>query len=343
MIEIDRGTKDEIVEELIVHFSGKIDGSRKNIVCDCPECGGKGKMGIYIGKETERKKWFMTNCFKCQHRFDNLKELLYYIGRMDLYPEDTTDISTLTPYQIEDEKEDELDTTLEEVELPEGYKRKYYDSYLESRGFEDDGEDYDFFEVGRSTNFKFKDYVIFPIIDDGKVVGYVSRHKWSKKRIEKYNDKAKKEGKYRILRYRNSTENDFAKLLYNYDSIIEDETDTVVLVEGIFDVITMTRELNLYDNPHVAIIATFGKKISQIQMYKLQQKGVRNVIIMYDADAVEAIKKSLDMLGEYFYCYVADPINPEHDAGDMDFWEFWDTFTTRLYTAREYKINKLQV
>lgn len=35
------------------------------------------------------------------------------------------------------------------------------------------------------------------------------------------------------MRFRNSVENDFVKLLYNYDAVIEDETDTVVLVEGI--------------------------------------------------------------------------------------------------------------
>ena len=40
-----------------------------------------------------------------------------------------------------------------------------------------------------------------------------------------------------MRRYKNSTENEFMKLLYNYDTIIEGETDTVILVEGVFDVI----------------------------------------------------------------------------------------------------------
>lgn len=50
------------------------------------------------------------------------------------------------------------------------------------------------------------------------------------------------------------------KLLYNYDTIIEGETDTVILVEGVFDVIALTRKLELYDNQRVAVVATFGKK-----------------------------------------------------------------------------------
>ena len=47
------------------------------------------------------------------------------------------------------------------------------------------------------------------------------------------------------MRYRNSTENDFVKLLYNYDAVKEDETDTVIIVEGVFDAIALTRKLNL--------------------------------------------------------------------------------------------------
>ena len=147
--------------------------------------------------------------------------------------------------------------------------------------------------------------MIFPIIDDGDTVGYVSRHIWSKDEIDRHNCKAKINGGYRILRYRNSTENDFVKLLYNYDAVIEDETDTVIIVEGIFDVIALTRKLELYDNPHVAVVATFGKKISQIQIYKLQCKGVKTVVLGYDSDATEAINKAASTLNEYFNVFIA--------------------------------------
>lgn len=143
------------------------------------------------------------------------------------------------------------------------------------------------------------------------------------------------------LRYRNSTENDFVKLLYNYDSIIEDETDTVILVEGVFDVIALTRKLNLYNNPSVAVVATFGKKISDTQIYKLQAKGVHTIVIGYDGDATEAIKKTGDQLNEYFDCYVADIEDSSQDFDSMDFWEIYDTFAFRLKTLTEYKLNKI--
>ena len=121
-------------------------------------------------------------------------------------------------------------------------------------------------------NFKYDDYVIFPIIDAGDIVGYISRHIWSKQEIDEYNRRAKHNGKFQIMRYKNSTENDFVKLLYNYDMVIEDITDTVIIVEGIFDVIALTRKLNLYHNHLIAVVATFGKKISDVQIYKLQAK-----------------------------------------------------------------------
>ena len=133
--------------------------------------------------------------------------------------------------------------------------------------------------------------MIFPVIDDGDVVGYVSRHIWTKDEIDRHNAGIRRKGGYRITRFRNSTENDFVKLLYNYDSVIEEETDTVIVVEGVFDVVALTRKLNLYDNNQITVVATFGKKISRAQIYKLQSKGVRTIVLGYDGDAVEAIKK----------------------------------------------------
>ena len=60
--------------------------------------------------------------------------------------------------------------------MPEYYKRTHFNKYLNQRGFTED--DYEYFPVGttRHMNFKFDDYVIFPIIDTGDVVGYISRH-----------------------------------------------------------------------------------------------------------------------------------------------------------------------
>ena len=340
---IDRETKEYLIKELEFELHAKLDGGRKNlIVPTCPYCGKQGgKFGIFVGAETEKKKLFMSHCFSCGHTTKDINQLLDDIGRPDLKVEETASFDPLEVPEFFGVEEDEIDDELEEVEMPEGYKRCYKNRYLKSRGF--GFEDYDYFPVGttRGLNFKFDDYVIFPIIDNGKAVGYVSRHIWSKADIDEYNNRAKRNGKYQIRRYNNSLENDFIKLLYNYDTVIEDETDTVIIVEGIFDVISLTRKLDLYENNRVSVVATFGKKISDTQIYKLQSKGVRTVVIGYDSDAMEAINKAANQLNEYFDVYIAKIDSDGKDWDEMPYQDIYQTFSYNLCTPVEYKLQTI--
>ena len=340
---IDRETKEYLIKELEFELHAKLDGGRKNlIVPTCPYCGKQGgKFGIFVGAETEKKKLFMSHCFSCGHTTKDINQLLDDIGRPDLKVEETASFNPLEVPEFFGVEEDEIDDELEEVEMPEGYKRCYKNRYLKSRGFE--FEDYDYFPVGttRGLNFKFDDYLIFPIIYNGKAVGYVSRHIWSKADIDEYNNRAKRNGKYQIRRYNNSLENDFIKLLYNYDTVIEDETDTVIIVEGIFDVISLTRKLDLYENNRVSVVATFGKKISDTQIYKLQSKGVRTVVIGYDSDAMEAINKAANQLNEYFDVYIAKIDSDGKDWDEMPYEDIYQTFSYNLCTPVEYKLQTI--
>ena len=131
-------------------------------------------------------------------------------------------------------------------------------------------------------------------------------------------------------------------MLYNSDAIRENETDTVILAEGIFDVVALTRKLELYDNPHIAAVATFGKKISDVQIFKLQSKGVRPVIIGYDGDAVEAVKRTAERLRPYFEVFIADIADAHKDWDEMSGREIYETFAYRLLTPIEYRLRKVQ-
>jgi DNA primase len=345
-MNLSKDEKDYIIRELQVELHCKLDGSRKNlIVPTCPYCGkGGSKYGIYVGPETQNKKPFMAHCFKCGHSTRTLEELLTDIGRTDLIVADTFDLDAgIDDFSFLQTEEEDIDDELTVIDMPDEYKRTYHNKYLRKRGFTKD--DYIMFPVGttRGLNFKFDDYVIFPIIDNGDTVGYVSRHIWDKAEIDEYNRRAKHNGKFQIMRYRNSTENDFVKLLYNYDAIIEDVTDTVIIVEGVFDVIALTRKLNLYNKTDIAVVATFGKKISDAQIFKLQCKGVETVVLGYDGDASEAIKKTAEKLNEYFDVYIADIEDPDQDFDSMDFWQVYDTFAFNLKSVVEYKLNKIQL
>lgn len=345
---LNKDERDHIVRELMTELHARLDGGRKNLIVEtCPYCGhGGGKFGIYVGEETLRKKPFMSHCFHCGHSTTTLEQLCEDIGRADLIPTETFDLTSgqqLDDFTFMDDDSDDIDDSLVVVEMPDDYKRTHYHRYFKKRGFTED--DYDFFPCGttRGLNFKFNDYMIFPIIDSGDIVGYIARHKWSKTKIDDYNRKAKHTGKYQILRYRNSTENDFVKLLYNYDAVKDGKTDTVIIVEGVFDVVALTRKLNLYDNQSIAVVATFGKKISDTQIYKLQNKGVNTIVIGYDGDAVEAIKRTGEQLNEFFDVYVADIQDPSQDFDSMDFWDIYDAFAYNLKTITEYKLNKIQL
>ena len=110
------------------------------------------------------------------------------------------EIKKINDFSFLENDDREIDDSLCVVEMPEYYKRTHFNRYLRKRGFTE--EDYDFFPVGttRNMNFKFNDYVIFPIIDSGDIVGYISRHIWDKADIDEYNRKASHNGKFQIMR-----------------------------------------------------------------------------------------------------------------------------------------------
>ena len=332
-----------LIEELKIELNGHFDGMRKNLIAaECPYCGKKGKFAIYIGKPTARKPLFASNCFSCGKRNRSLEPLLQKIGRTDLIFEATTQIDAELDDSIlvSDTESTEIEDSLDIVELPKGYKRCNKNKYLKQRGF--NADDYIYFPVGttRNLNFKYDKYVIFEVIDEGRTVGWVGRHTSSKQEIDEANRKAKRKGGYIVRRYMNSTENEFSKLLYNYDSVLPYETDTVVIVEGIFDAIALTRKMELYDNHSIAVVATFGKKISTVQIYKLQAKGVKTVVVAYDGDAVDTIKDVSQSLRPYFDVYIAD-IEGDSDFDEMSYEEIYDVFSNRIKTPTEYSLAKI--
>lgn len=327
-----------IVEDLQSSLSGKLDGSRKNLLVPiCPFCGHAGyKYAIYIGSDISGKRFGMSNCFVCGTRFRTLKDTLKSIGREDLIPKETTELDDVI---VKDEFfNDEIEDDVCEIVMPKGYKRCFASKYLKSRGWTAD--DYEYFPCGttRGISREYNDYVLLEIRDDGLLVGFVGRSIMSKEEIDKYNER----GRRKILRYKNSTENGFGKLLYNFDAVKRGYTKTVVLCEGPFDVVGLNRKLELYDNKEIVPLATFGKKISDIQIYKLQSKGVEQVVIGYDADerGREAIPEVASRLEKYFDVLIADiPQEVGKDWDEMSSDDAYKVFDEHLKTIREFNLD----
>lgn len=332
--------------ELARELGARRDGTGKNLIAPrCPYCGKEGgKYGIYVGEPTERKQPFMAHCFSCGHSTTTLAQLLQDLDRLDLLPTPTAKLEApvATFLLLMPPREEEVDDTLSIVELPDFYQRRFSHPYLQSRGFTP--EDYEHFPVGDTgrLNRRYMDYIIFPIHDAGDTVGYVARHLWPKARIDTHNLQARRRGDYKILRYRNSTENEFSKLLYNYDAIEAGVTQTVILTEGIFDVVALTRSLDLYKDHRAVPVACFGKKISRTQIYKLQSKGIRHVIVGFDGDAVEATKKTLSLLEPYFDIQVADIADPGKDWEELTADEARAIFAHGLMRSLNYRLRKIQ-
>ena len=327
----------DIADELIQKLHGKYDGSKKNIIATCPSCGKKNKFGVYVGKETKSKHFGMSNCFYCQYGFRTLDKTLSALGRSDLMPKSTEELDEDLGEDSLGLFEDELDDDLVEIEMPKGYKRCYKNRYLKSRDF--CADDYEYFPCGtnRGVDYAYADYVLLEIRDNGRLVGFVGRSTMSKDDIEDWNDKHR----FKILRYKNSTENEFSKLIYNYDSIVAGETTSVILCEGAFDVIALNRKLELYDNKDIVPVCTFGKKISQVQMYKLQEKGVEQVVIGFDNDAKETTSQVANELEKYFDVLIADiPDGVGKDWDEMDFDDIYDIFCNNLKTIAEFNLSK---
>lgn len=269
---------------LQVLTNANYDRKRTNIVADCPWCGAH-EFGIAINKK--------NHPFQCYRKrvcgeVGTIFKLLKKIGAEHLLrnKEDTIDIHTgLVSLNNSDKT---IQITVPDIELPIGYKRIYHHDYLTNeRGFTE--QDYLNYEVGQSRvdpTFK-NNYLIFPVRESGLVKGFVGRSTYSKEYVKDWNSTHAKHE--HILRWNNSS-SDFSILLYGIDEL-SPSTRTAIIVEGIFKKRNIDKLLNLHSKEDIKCVATFGAKFSYEQATRLQNKGVTDIIIIFDPDAVKQTKQ----------------------------------------------------
>lgn len=250
----------------------KKETQRSQYISDCPFCGKENH--FYINKVTQ-----MWDCKRCGAS-GNIYKLLRYFDKTYLLGgitiEEKETIQSIKSILKQEEVEESVEE-LPKVSMPAGWKiLKNGNTYLKSRRISP--EDCLRYKIG-STEIvnKYKNYILFPIYDGGIIRGFVGR----------YASKVVPENK---LRYNNSVGTKFSQLLFGYDEIT-DKTTTVILVEGIFDKISTDKHLDLWDSDEIKCVCTFGKKISQEQINKLKRKKILNIILLYDLDAINDMKK----------------------------------------------------
>lgn len=288
-------------------------------ICRCPFCGKESHM--YINKQTQ-----MWDCKKCG-TYGNIYKLLRFLEKTHLLGGSTIEEAE-TIESVREMLASELErnrlmiTQLPEIKMPVGWKvLDESNPYLMNRGITP--ELCERYEFGSTKMFrKYDNYILIPIRDDGEVRGFVGR----------YGSKKVPDGK---LRYNNSIGTQFAQLLFGYDEITHN-TDTVILVEGVFDKIAVDKVLDLWSSEEIKCVCTFGKKISEYQIAKLKIKGVARVILLYDFDAVKEIKKFGLELENHFVTNIT--FTNKKDIDECTNEEALAVFT-KLYKPRSFNVD----
>jgi len=279
--------KEKIISELGLRMIGSKGWyNNKNILC--PKCfKNSGKFNILFNQSGA-----VVNCFKCKYK-SSIYELLVSLDRLDLWSkEDIINIKNKldTPF-LKIKKEDEIES-IPSIKKPLGYVSiKTDDPYLNDRKFTK--KHYELFSPGYSGIAPkiTKDHIIFLIYQKGELVSWLARSKkdkgWHKKNLERA-----KEGEERmILRYYNYDGTELSHMLGGYDEITP-LTDTLIIVEGLFDKVSVDYEWKLSDQYKVKCLFTFGDSLSIEQVELIKQTNVKKIILFYDYNTITESKSA---------------------------------------------------
>lgn len=158
------------------------------------------------------------------------------------------------------------------VIVPGAELQWYHKTYLENRRYDSEFVEKEFGVKGTDPLSKEGPRVYFPIVYQKEIVSYQGRS-------------IRKDAKYKYLVASPDYEKRFHKhVLYNIDNC---KSDTVVMVEGIFDVM----RLGKYD-----VCASFGTSFMAEQLLLL--KPYKRIFMLYDSEgpAQEKAKKAANMI-----------------------------------------------
>ena len=290
-----RYDKEKIIDALALTPFGS-QGWLSNKDMECPFCGKKGKWGVIFNPEGGAT----FHCWKCPRKTP-LHEFLKKIGRTDLMKRtfEGNIKSVLTKIQSQEDISDWMrdvkpltEEDLKPVKLPLRLKSLEHDEYLDGRGFKP--WHYEEFEPSYTESAlepKLKNFILFKMKMNGVCVAWWARSRYSKEWHKRNLEAYKRHEEDLVLRYRNS-ENNFQDLLGGYDELIEGRTDTVIIVEGIFDKIGVDNLLGLHDVEDIKCCFTFGNNIGKGQIQALLRKKIHRVILLYDYQTINESKEA---------------------------------------------------
>jgi len=318
----------------------KLNGRKDHYIADCIYCGKSGHFYMNINKAFKKEGGEYVNCWDCKKCSEtgNLIKYLQEIGREDFIEGEIVEISQKLTLLTDDQEEvEETIIFTKEVRLPAGFKRIYEDDYLIGRRWTKQHSM--IHPVGKTDILmKFKDRLIFSIVEKGVCRGYIARSLISKEEMKEMNRIREREGKKKLLRWQYPSGIDPSKLLFGYDELTF-ETKEVILVEGIFDKIGVDHAMNLLESGERKCLAKFGKSLNQVQVEKLKLKGIENIVLIEDPDAVNNSKRHSQWLKREFKS-VRVGYTGDKDLGDSTDEEILGVWNN-LETPFAFGINKV--
>ena len=312
---------------------------QNHFAADCPFCSKTGHFFINRGIKVKNGKTLHNPfiCHKCKES-GTINKLLIHLNKEYLIEGEKVDrIKTpMLGVSIEAESDKFYEEAID-YKMPIGFKLlDYYDDdnefvkYLKKRKFTE--FDFELYKPGY-TNLKKKldKYVLIQITKDFVTKGCLARYILEEGN-EGYDENQP--------RYRNSTSK-FSKLLMGYDELTS-KTESLILVEGGFDKVSVTTELGLHDVDDIKCVCSFGNKISDDQILLLKKiRSLKNLFLMYDTrDSVELIKKYGLILQNHWNVMVCS-INNQKDAGEANNKEITDSIINSQ-NIFEYKYTSVQ-
>lgn len=275
----------------------RLSNDRKNVYMLCPSCG-EDEFGISLAVNHR------FGCFrlgKCGFK-GGIHKLLSYLRISEEEVKSYTLNGSLSMEEmfVSSEESEEKD---EVVSLPLWYKDKGSAvdglepcrSYMDSRVGENNHEH---IEWGYTP--LYRDYIIFPIRMGGNIVN------WNGRSLS-----GSSYPRYRLGYHSSST-------LYGIDDVSE-ATDTIVIVEGMFDKFSVDSWIKNRGHSNMCCIATMGSFMTKNKLDVLKSLNTDNILLWYEQDNKFMRKKfynTLCVLRDHFdVCYsVFDTFDP----GDAD-------------------------
>jgi len=232
---------------------------------NCPFCEHRGKT-----PDTKKKLYLYKNtnlliCFRCGYK-DVLEPFDYYVDS-----DNVEDYGSSFRSFVVDEEDflSRFSSNLSEKAISYLSKRKIL-PHISS-----------FYEIREDISSQA---IVFPIRDEnGDLVSYVLRS---------YADDATWRYKYPF---------GFKKSHYVYNLFRVKEIDTVVVCEGVISAISAVPVLK----QSIAVpVATFGKQMSDAQMFKIYEKGVKKLYLAYEWDDITNVVKTARRLSDFFKVYI---------------------------------------